>query len=96
MRINIIKRLSIFLILFSATAIAKAQQPGQLYITSYDDTGQIVYVCDGQPQGYVAVQFAMVNLIQSVPLTVDSVVPSGDTSVFKYLDTDPERNSSWE
>ncbi len=79
----IMKRLSILSILLCATSIAHAQQAGQLYITSYDDTGDVVYICHGQAQNSVTVNFALVNLNPSVPLTVDSIVPSGDTSVFQ-------------
>ncbi len=76
------KPLSILLILLFATTITKAQQAGKLYITSYNDTGQIGYVCDGQPESYVSVQYGLLNLNPSVPLTIDSIVPSGDPSVF--------------
>jgi hypothetical protein len=78
------KRLSIIITLLFATTIAKAQQAGQLYVTSYDDTGQIVYICDGQAQNTVDVQFAMLNLNQSVPLTIDSMIPQGNPSAFPF------------
>ena len=76
------KRFVILLILLLATSTSNAQVQGQLYITSYDDTGQIGYVCDGQPQSTVAVRYALLNLNQSVPLTIDSVVPQGDPTQF--------------
>lgn len=49
------KPLYFFLILLFTATASKAQQAGQLYITSYDDTGQIIFVCDGQPRGSVPV-----------------------------------------
>jgi len=60
------KRLIILAILFFATTTSKAQVQGQLYVTSYDDTSQIIYLCDGQPQGSLGVQYAFVNLNPSV------------------------------
>ncbi len=78
------KRLSIFLILFFATAIANAQQAGQLFLTSYNDTGQIVYVCNGQAQGSIDVRFGLLNWNPSVPLTIDSEIPQGNPSAFPF------------
>jgi|GEM_PF-7069381 len=80
------KQFVILLILFFATTIVKAQQ-GLLYITSYDDTGQIVYICGGEVQNPLPVQFVMVNLTPSIPITVDSIIPTGDSNAFPYLDT---------
>src|ERR1019366_3917009 len=79
---KVMKKLSILLILLFPAGVSRAQQQGQLYITSYDDTGQIGYVCDGQPQSSAGVQYALLNLNQSVPLTIDSKVPQGDPTQF--------------
>ncbi len=79
------KRFSIFLILLFATTIAKAQQAGQLSITSYDDTGEIVYICDGQTLNSVTVSFGMLNLNSKVPLLIDSIIPHTTSSAFQQL-----------
>ena len=76
------KTIIIFFILLAAS-LANAQQAGQLYITSYDDTGEIGYVCNGQPENSIPVRYGLVNLNQSVPLTIDSIVPAGDPSAFQ-------------
>jgi Secretion system C-terminal sorting domain len=78
------KKLCVFLTLFFTTTISKAQQAGQLFITSYDDTNQIVYVCDGQARGSIDVRFGMLNINQSVPLTIDSIIPKGNPSTFPF------------
>ena len=82
---KIMKRLGIIFILLFATTITKAQQAGQLYITSYDDTGQIVYICDGALQNSVTVQFGMLNLDKSIPLLIDSIIPHGDSTQFQQF-----------
>jgi len=84
------KRLSTLLILLFATTVLKAQV-GQVIVASYDDTGQIVYLCDGHVQNSVPVQVAMINLNQNVTVTVDSVVPQGDPADFKDVKTDTTR-----
>ncbi len=77
------KRLSILLLLLFVTSIANAQQAGQLVITSYDDTGEIGYVCNGVPENSIPVRYGLINLNQSVPLTIDSIVPQGDPTQFQ-------------
>ncbi len=76
------KSIIIFFILLFVVSIANSQQAGQLYITSYDDTGEIVYICNGQTENTIPVRYGLVNLNQSVPLTIDSIVPQGDPSKF--------------
>ena len=64
--------------------MCSAQQAGQLIITSYDDTGEIGYVCNGQPENSIPVRYGLINLNQSVPLAIDSIVPQGDSTQFPY------------
>jgi Secretion system C-terminal sorting domain len=84
-RRNIMKKLSIFLILLFATTAAKAQQAGQLFITSYDDTGEIVYICNGNTLNSITVGFGMLNLNSSVPLLIDSIIPHSNSTAFQQL-----------
>jgi hypothetical protein len=79
------KKLCILFIILFAISSLKAQQAGQLFITSYDDTGQIVYICNGQTQNSVTVQFAMANLNSSVPLLIDSIIPHSNSPAFQQL-----------
>jgi hypothetical protein len=82
------KRLSIFLILLFATITSKAQQAGQLYVSSFNDTVDIGYVCNGVTQNVVSISFGIVNLNQSVPLTIDSITYSGNPTSFQDLESD--------
>ncbi len=77
------KHLSVFFFLLFAVSISNAQQAGQLIITSYDDTGEIGYVCNGQPENSIPVSYGLINLNPSVPLTIDSIVPDGDPTQFQ-------------
>lgn len=86
------KQLSIFFILLFVNTIANAQQADQLYITSYNDTVDIGYICDGVTQNVTFVGWAGVNLIPSVPITIDSftfrVFPDSDIVNFQYLQSE--------
>jgi Secretion system C-terminal sorting domain len=77
------KHLCIFFFLLFTVSISNAQQAGQLIITSYDDTGEIGYVCNGQPENSIPVSYALINLNPSIPLTIDSIVPHGDSTQFQ-------------
>ncbi len=85
------KRLSILIILLFATSIANAQQAGQLFIVSYNDTVDIGYICNGVTQNVTFIGWAGVNLVPKVPITVDSftfhVKPESDTVNFQYLES---------
>ena len=83
------KEFSIFFITLLATTIgasnANAQSTGLLYITSYNDTADIGYICHGVPQNEISIGWAAVNLIPSVPIQIDSFISTGDTNAFQYL-----------
>jgi hypothetical protein len=82
---------NLLIALFFSASIAHAQQAGQLYIASYNDTLDIGYICNGVNQDTASVSIAGVNLIPSVPITVDSITmsvkPVSDTVNFQYLGT---------
>ena len=83
------KQFSIFFIVLFVTTIASsnatAQSTGLLYITSYNDTADIGYICHGVPQNEISIGWAAVNLIPSIPIQIDSFVSTGDTNAFQYL-----------
>ncbi len=73
------------MLLFGREAIA--QKPFQLYVTSYNDTVDIVYFCHGIAQNQIGVNFGLANLFyQSDPnFHVDSIIFICDTNVFKSV-----------
>ena len=79
------KTLSTLFLLLFATSFANAQQAGQLYITSYDDTVDISYICQGVCEDTIWVNVGAANLVPDVPITVDSITFQGDSSAFLTL-----------
>jgi hypothetical protein len=71
---------------------AFAQDPFQLYISSYDNVNQAAFFCQGVRQNEVQFDLALVNLkyTSDPEMTVDSLVFVCDTSIFKNVQT--ERN----